>query len=63
MFIDIINDIFNVIKVTSIKGLEKEVFDLASKEDLTIHDASYMYIAIRNKLILVTVDEKLRKKP
>ncbi len=29
------------------------------KEHLTIYDAAYLYLAIRNKLILVTDDQKL----
>lgn len=62
LFLDIISNIFNVIKTLSIKGLEKEIFSLASKENLTIYDASYLYIAIKNNFILVTDDEKLKSK-
>jgi len=61
-FIDVIKDVFNVIRVVSIRGLEKEVFNIASKENLTIYDASYIYIAKRDKLILVTDDRKLEEK-
>jgi predicted nucleic acid-binding protein len=31
-------------------------------EGLTIHDAAYLHYALRNKLVLVTDDVKLREK-
>ncbi len=42
--------------------LLKEIIDLASKEGLTFYDAAYLYFAIKNKLILVTDDNRLYKK-
>ncbi len=54
---------FRILKIDSIKGEEaKEVFELASKEDLTIYDASYLYAAIRDELTLVTDDQQLRNR-
>lgn len=61
-FIKILGDIFNIIDTFSIKSLEKEVFEIASKEGLTIYDASYIAIAEKNNLILVTDDHVLMKK-
>lgn len=61
-FIGIVSDVFSVIKVMSIRGFEEEVFTLASREDLTIYDASYLHIAVKNNLILVTDDQKLKGK-
>jgi len=61
-FIKILGDIFNIIDTFSIKSLEKEVFEIASKEGLTIYDASYIAIAKKNNLILVTDDHVLMKK-
>jgi len=61
-FIKILDDIFNIIDTFSIKSLEKEVFEIASKEGLTIYDASYIAIAKKNNLILVTDDHVLMKK-
>jgi len=46
----------------SIRGLEEEVFNLASKENITIYDASYLYIAMRNNFILITDDKELKDK-
>ena len=60
-FIDIIHAIFNVMKTFSIGGFEKEIFELACKEHITIYDAAYLYHAIRGKLTLVTDDRKLRE--
>jgi len=60
--LDIISSIFNIIKIISIKGLEKEVFNLASKENITIYDASYLYIAIKNNFVLITDDKELKNK-
>jgi predicted nucleic acid-binding protein len=54
--------IFDVITITSIRSGEKDVFELTVKEGLTIHDAAYLYYALRNKLVLVTDDIKLREK-
>jgi predicted nucleic acid-binding protein len=62
MFIEIINNVFNVIRTLSIRGLEKEVFDLASKENFTIYDASYVCVSRNNKLTLITDDQRLRSK-
>lgn len=61
-FIGIISDIFEVIDIFSIKDLEEEVFKIASKERLTIYDASYVAIAKENNLILITDDWNLRNK-
>jgi len=61
-FIEILAGIFEAIRVFNIRGLEEEVLRLASREDLTIYDASYLYMAIKNRSILVTDDRKLRDK-
>jgi len=62
LFLDIIDGVFNVIKVLSIRGLEKEIFNLASREDLTVYDTSYLYVTMKNKFTLVTDDQRLRSK-
>ncbi len=59
-YVEILAGIFEAIQMVSIRSLEEEVFRFASKENLTIYDASYLYIAVKNKLILVTDDGKLR---
>ncbi|MEM4665521.1 MAG: type II toxin-antitoxin system VapC family toxin [Sulfolobales archaeon] len=57
--VELVSGIFNVLSLHSVKGFEKEVMDVAVKEGVTFYDASYMYIAMRNKLTLVTDDRKL----
>jgi predicted nucleic acid-binding protein len=54
--------IFDVIAIASIRSREKEVFELALKEGLIIYDAAYLHYPLRNKLLLVTDDIKLREK-
>ena len=61
-YIETLSLIFKALKVDSIKGEEAEVFKLALKETLTIYDASYLHVAIRDKLTIVTDDKKLRDK-
>ncbi|MEM4570793.1 MAG: type II toxin-antitoxin system VapC family toxin [Desulfurococcaceae archaeon] len=57
--IELVSRIFDVLNLHSVKGFEKEVMDIAVKEGVTFYDASYMYMAMRNKLTLVTDDRKL----
>ena len=61
-FIEVIGEVLKVIETTSVKGLEKEIFNLAFKENLTVYDAAYIRAAIKNRLILVTDDRKLGEK-
>ena len=61
-YVDVLADVFSAIDKLTISGVEKEVFKIALKEGLTIYDASYIYLASRNDLILVTDDRKLREK-
>jgi len=48
--------------VSSIKGSEEEIFKLACKEEITVYDASYLYLAKVKDLILVTDDKKIKRK-
>jgi predicted nucleic acid-binding protein len=59
---EIITTIFNNIKLYTIKDLNTEILKLALKESLTIYDTSYLYTALKNNLILVSDDNKLREK-
>ena len=59
--IEIISKIFSVIEVHTVRGFEKEIFELSLNEGLTIYDASYIYIAMKEKLMLVTDDKRLRE--
>lgn len=59
---EIISDLFKIIKTLSIKGSEREILSLASREGITVYDASYLYTALKNNLTLVTDDRKLKEK-
>lgn len=39
----------------------KEVLTLSIEKDLTVYDASYLYLSKTNKLPLLTLDERLKK--
>jgi len=57
--IELLSKIFNILDLYSIRGSEREVLEIAVKEGITVYDASYIYIAVRDKLTLVTDDKKL----
>ncbi len=58
-FVRVLRGVFGAMRVLSIRGLEREVFDLALREGLTVYDASYVCVAIKNGLVLVTDDREL----
>lgn len=47
--------------IADIKGLEKRVQELATKEGLTAYDASYLAVAEKLGLVLVTDDRELER--
>jgi predicted nucleic acid-binding protein len=53
-----------VAKILNVAVLEKEkmynVLKISVKESITFYDASYIFLAVKNGLDLVTDDEKLR---
>lgn len=49
-------------KILDPRGLEDEIFKIAYRLGLTIYDASYIVLADKNKLVLITEDLKLREK-
>ena len=61
-YIETLTLVFKALKAENIKDDEVKVYELASREGLTIYDASYLHIAIRDGLTLVTDDKKLRNK-
>ncbi len=61
-YIRILTEIFGFIEVLSIKGYETDIYEMARDRGLTIYDASYVVVAYKNKMILVTDDQRLRRK-
>lgn len=47
--------------VVGIKGLEKRMHELATKEGLTAYDSSYLTLAEKLDLVLVTDDRELER--
>ncbi|MCE4614039.1 MAG: type II toxin-antitoxin system VapC family toxin [Desulfurococcales archaeon] len=43
-------------------GLEKDILETSISKNITVYDASYIAIALKHNLILVTEDQKLSSK-
>ncbi|MCD6301065.1 MAG: hypothetical protein J7L82_03230 [Staphylothermus sp.] len=52
--IEVLKIVFEVLQTVSIRGMEKEVIDLAVKENISVIEASYIQYARSKGLILVT---------
>jgi predicted nucleic acid-binding protein len=61
-YVDIISGVFEAVEALSLRGSEREVFELAAREGLTVYDASYLYAAMKDGLTLVTDDQNLKDK-
>ncbi len=57
--VSILLKIFNILEICSIRGLERQVIEIACREGITIYDASYLTLAISRNAILVTDDREL----
>jgi predicted nucleic acid-binding protein len=60
--LEILRGALGVLPLESFRSVEMEVYKLALKEELTVYDSSYLYIARRDKLTLVSDDNKLLSK-
>lgn len=60
--IDVFLEIIKLMKILSPSSYEKEIVELAVNSDLTVYDASYIILAMKNNLLLVTEDKKLKRK-
>ena len=61
-YINLVKNVFKILHIESINGIEEKVFELANKEKLTIYDAAYLAKSIKANYILITDDENLLKK-
>ena len=52
----ILKGVFGVIPLGSIRGFEVEVYELESGEGLTVYDAAYLCLALKERLTLVSDD-------
>ena len=60
--VDVVTDIAKYMKILSISNLEKEILKMSIELDLTAYDTSYIVLAQRHGLTLVTEDKKLMNK-
>ena len=60
--IDDLLNLFHEMIVLDIKGLEHDIIQLAIAKKITVYDASYIVLAAKHKLILVTEDKELLRK-
>jgi predicted nucleic acid-binding protein len=58
--LDVFIQLLSYLKILNLRGLESEVFKISIETGLTVYDASYLALAHREKLTLVTEDVKLR---
>ncbi|MGQ4891504.1 MAG: type II toxin-antitoxin system VapC family toxin [Candidatus Njordarchaeia archaeon] len=58
----LINGVLSLMSIIKTNGVSEGILKLAEDRGLTYYDASYVFHAIENNLILVTEDKKLLKK-
>ncbi len=61
----LVNDFTELIRnmvILEPRGLEEEIFKIAVSEGVTVYDASYIALAAKHDLVLVTEDQRLFRK-
>ncbi|MEM3407050.1 MAG: type II toxin-antitoxin system VapC family toxin [Nitrososphaerota archaeon] len=58
----IFNEVIELMKMINPHGYEKEILEIAWKLGISAYDASYIVLAKKHNLILVSEDEKLKRK-
>jgi predicted nucleic acid-binding protein len=61
-FIEVLGRLFDFMKILDVRGLERGVLEVAVKLGVTVYDSSYIVLARRYGLTLVTEDRRLRAK-
>ena len=61
-YTNLLKMVFTALDIRTIRGDEDKVLQLAVKEGLTAYDASYLHVALRDGLALVTQDRKLAER-
>jgi predicted nucleic acid-binding protein len=60
--VDVVTDVVKYMKILSVSNLEREILKMSIELDLTAYDTSYIVLAQRHGLTLVTEDKKLMNK-
>jgi predicted nucleic acid-binding protein len=61
-FTETLERLFDFMKILDVRGLERGVLEVAVKLGVTVYDSSYIVLARRYGLTLVTEDRRLRAK-
>ncbi len=61
-FAEILKQVTGLMKILDPKGLEEDMLKTAIQRGITAYDASYIVLAMKHGLTLVTEDSKLRAK-
>jgi predicted nucleic acid-binding protein len=59
---EVLKQVIGTMKILDHRGIEKEILRLAIQPELTAYDSSYIVLAMKHGLTLVTGDNKLREK-
>ncbi len=59
---EVLGRLFDFMKILDVRGLERGVLEVAVKLEVTVYDSSYIVLARRYGLTLVTEDRRLRAK-
>ncbi|MEM0005039.1 MAG: type II toxin-antitoxin system VapC family toxin [Desulfurococcaceae archaeon] len=59
---EVLKQVIGTMKILDLRGLEEEILRVAIQPELTAYDSSYIVIAMKHGLTLVTGDNKLREK-
>jgi len=60
--VKVLTEVFSLMNILSIRSLEPEIFEKAVELETTVYDASYIVLAKKNELVLVTEDRRLQEK-
>jgi predicted nucleic acid-binding protein len=61
-FTEVLGRLLDFMKILDVRGLERGVLEVAVKLGVTVYDSSYIVLARRYGLTLVTEDRRLRAK-
>jgi predicted nucleic acid-binding protein len=61
-FAEVLGRLFDFMKILDVRGLERGVLEVAVKLGVTVYESSYIVLARRYGLTLVTEDRRLRAK-
>lgn len=61
-FIDALTEVLGALSILDLRGYEREAVETAMELGVTVYDASYVVLARRHGLALVTEDKNLKRR-